>query len=122
MMLKEPYFELFAIHSGDLCSRGHHRIRPSGLGSGIDKDRPDYTVYSGELGDRPHLRDPRRAGTPALVDVVTGTWRAPTSATLEDTKPINGPLTINRQLPAHTRRTTTLGIRALSDDQSDLRH
>ena len=22
-------------------------MRPSGLGSGIDKDRPDYTVYSG---------------------------------------------------------------------------
>ena len=22
-------------------------IRPTGLGSGIDKDRPDYTVYSG---------------------------------------------------------------------------
>ncbi len=23
-------------------------LRPSGLGSGIDKDRPDYTVYCGE--------------------------------------------------------------------------
>jgi hypothetical protein len=23
-------------------------MRPSGLGSGIDKDRPDYTVYCGE--------------------------------------------------------------------------
>ena len=23
------------------------RLRPSGLGSGIDKDRPDYTVYCG---------------------------------------------------------------------------
>jgi hypothetical protein len=23
-------------------------LRPTGLGSGIDKDRPDYTVYSGE--------------------------------------------------------------------------
>jgi hypothetical protein len=25
-------------------------LRPSGLGSGIDKDRPDYTVYCGEWG------------------------------------------------------------------------
>jgi hypothetical protein len=24
------------------------KLRPSGLGSGIDKDRPDYGVYSGE--------------------------------------------------------------------------
>ena len=24
------------------------KLRPSGLGSGIDKDRPDYAVYSGE--------------------------------------------------------------------------
>ena len=23
-------------------------MRPTGLGAGIDKDRPDYTVYSGE--------------------------------------------------------------------------
>jgi hypothetical protein len=27
------------------------KLRPTGLGSGIDKDRPDYTVYTGE----PHL-------------------------------------------------------------------
>ena len=25
------------------------KLRPTGLGSGIDKDRPDYGVYSGEL-------------------------------------------------------------------------
>jgi hypothetical protein len=24
------------------------KLRPSGLSSGIDKDRPDYTVYTGE--------------------------------------------------------------------------
>ena len=24
------------------------KLRPTGLGSGIDKDRPDYSVYSGE--------------------------------------------------------------------------
>jgi hypothetical protein len=24
------------------------KLRPSGLGSGIDKDRPDYTVFTGE--------------------------------------------------------------------------
>jgi hypothetical protein len=24
------------------------KVRPTGLGSGIDKDRPDYTVYCGE--------------------------------------------------------------------------
>jgi len=27
-------------------------LRPTGLGSGIDEDRPDYKVYT---GDRPHL-------------------------------------------------------------------
>jgi hypothetical protein len=24
------------------------KLRPTGLGSGIDMDRPDYTVYSGD--------------------------------------------------------------------------
>ena len=24
------------------------KLRPTGLGSGIDKDRPDYSVYTGE--------------------------------------------------------------------------
>ena len=23
------------------------KLRPTGLGAGIDKDRPDYTIYSG---------------------------------------------------------------------------
>jgi hypothetical protein len=26
------------------------KLRPSGLSSGIDKDRPDYTVFAGEWG------------------------------------------------------------------------
>ena len=26
------------------------KLRPTGLGSGIDKDRPDYTVYGGGWG------------------------------------------------------------------------
>ena len=26
------------------------KLRPTGLGSGIDKDRPDYTVSTGEWG------------------------------------------------------------------------
>jgi hypothetical protein len=25
-----------------------HKLRPTGLGSGIDKDRPDYAVVTGE--------------------------------------------------------------------------
>jgi hypothetical protein len=24
------------------------KLRPTGLGSGIDKDRPDYSIYSGD--------------------------------------------------------------------------
>ena len=32
-------------------------MRPTGLGSGIDKDRGDYVVYSGDLGRWSHLRD-----------------------------------------------------------------
>ena len=35
-------------------------MRPTGLGSGADKDRPDYGVYSGGVEHRPHLRDPWR--------------------------------------------------------------
>jgi hypothetical protein len=42
-------------------------MRPTGLGAGIDKDRPDYSVYSGELADRPDLRGARGAEQPALV-------------------------------------------------------
>jgi hypothetical protein len=38
------------------------KLRPTGLG--IDKDRPDYTVVTGEW---PHLRDPRRSRRSALV-------------------------------------------------------
>ena len=41
-------------------------LRPTGLGSGIDKDRPDYTVYPASEC-RPHLRDPRRSRQSALV-------------------------------------------------------
>ena len=43
------------------------KLRPTGLGSGIDKDRPDYTVYYRRVGGRPHLRDPRRSRQSALV-------------------------------------------------------
>jgi hypothetical protein len=31
------------------------KLRPTGLGSGIDKDRPDYTVFNRRVGSRPHL-------------------------------------------------------------------
>ena len=41
-------------------------MRPTGLSSGIDKDRPDYTVYW-RVGCRPHLRDARRSRQFALV-------------------------------------------------------
>jgi hypothetical protein len=37
------------------------KLRPTGLGSGIDKDRPDYTVYCGGWDCRPHLSDARWA-------------------------------------------------------------
>jgi hypothetical protein len=45
------------------------KLRPTGLGSGIDKDRPDYIVYSGDWDVGP-LRDPRRRRqfTVGLVD------------------------------------------------------
>ena len=39
-------------------------MRPTGLGSGIDKDRPDYTVVAGEW---PHLRNTPRSRQSALV-------------------------------------------------------
>ena len=40
------------------------KLRPTGLGSGIDKDRPDYTVVAGEW---PHLRNTPRSRQSALV-------------------------------------------------------
>ena len=43
------------------------KLRPTGLGSGIDKDRPDYTVVYRRVGCRPHLRDTRRSRQSALV-------------------------------------------------------
>ena len=35
------------------------KLRPTGLGSGIDKDRADYTVYCGEWDVGRHLRNVR---------------------------------------------------------------
>ena len=43
------------------------KLRPTGLGSGIDKDRPDYTVVTRRVGGRPHLRNARRSRQSALV-------------------------------------------------------
>ena len=31
------------------------KLRPTGLGSGIDKDRPDYTVYCGAAGQNTRI-------------------------------------------------------------------
>jgi hypothetical protein len=41
-------------------------MRPTGLGSGIDKDRHDYTVYTGEW-EVGHLSNSRRSRQSALV-------------------------------------------------------
>ena len=43
------------------------KLRPTGLGSGIDKDRPDLHGLHWRVGDRPHLRDPWRSRQSALV-------------------------------------------------------
>ena len=40
------------------------KLRPTGLGSGIDKDRSDFTVVTGEWE---HLRNARRSRQSALV-------------------------------------------------------
>ena len=45
-------------------------IRPTGLGAGIDKDRQDFTIYSGGWAVGRIVRDPRRSRPPALVLVV----------------------------------------------------
>ena len=50
------------------------KLRPTGLGSGIDKDRPDYTVYTRRVGRRPHLPDPWRSRQFALVLVADRQW------------------------------------------------
>ena len=41
------------------------KLRPSGLGSGIDKDRP--TIRYRRVGGRPHLRNTPRSRQSALV-------------------------------------------------------
>ena len=60
-------------------------MRPSGLSSGIDKDRPDYTVYW-RLGSWPHLPDPRRSRQSALVLVVGPMTRSGRVATFDEAK------------------------------------
>jgi hypothetical protein len=42
------------------------KMRPTGLGAGIDKDRPDYTIYSGgwSVG---RIYETRGGPDPALV-------------------------------------------------------
>ena len=64
-------------------------MRPTGLGSGIDKDRPDYAVFSGKWAGRPHLPDARRSRPSALVLVVDRQppmARSDRVATLEEAK------------------------------------
>ena len=41
-------------------------MRPTGLGAGIDKDRPDYTVYTGEW-EVGRIYKPGRSRQSALV-------------------------------------------------------
>ena len=41
-------------------------MRPTGLGTGIDKDRPDYTVYTGEW-EVTRIYETRRSRQSALV-------------------------------------------------------
>jgi hypothetical protein len=46
------------------------KLRPTGLGSGVDKDRPDYTVFTGEceIGRIYQTRDGRSNRTFAGAD------------------------------------------------------
>ena len=49
--------ERSSSHSSPGSSNGMAlKLRPTGLGSGIDKDRPDYTVYCGGWGGPNSLR------------------------------------------------------------------
>jgi hypothetical protein len=43
------------------------KLHPSGLGSGIDNDRPDYTVFTGEWEIGRIYQAPRRSRQSALV-------------------------------------------------------
>jgi hypothetical protein len=43
------------------------KLRPSGLSSTIDKDRPGLHCLKRPVGCRPHLPDPRLPGQYALV-------------------------------------------------------
>ena len=43
------------------------KLRPTGLGSGIDKDRPDYTVVTGEWEVGRVYENARRSRQSALV-------------------------------------------------------
>jgi len=49
------------------------KLRPTGLGSGIDKDRPDYTVYCGSWNVG-RIYETRRSRQSALVLVVHLHW------------------------------------------------
>jgi hypothetical protein len=45
-------------------------MRPTGLGAGIDKDPPDYTIYSGGWAVGRIYEIPWRSRPPALVLVI----------------------------------------------------
>jgi hypothetical protein len=60
-------------------------MRPSGLGSGIDKDRPDYTVFNGEWRSAASTRPV------AVPTICAGSGRCPMTrsngvTTLEEAK------------------------------------
>ena len=64
------------------------KLRPTGLGSGIDKDRPLHRLLR-RMGCWSHLRDPRRSRYSALVLVDDGQrpmTRADRVAALEEAK------------------------------------
>ena len=54
-------------------------MRPTGLGAGIDKDRQDFTIYSGGWAVG-RIYDPWRSRPPALVLVAD---RCPSDGALE---------------------------------------
>ena len=64
------------------------KLRQTGLGSGVDKDRPVHRLYR-RGGDRAHLSGPRRSRQSALVlvhDRKRPMTRSDKVATLEEAK------------------------------------
>jgi hypothetical protein len=77
------------------------KLRPTGLGSGIDKDRPDYTVYTGECEHSVPRFSPKTVAFAIASDAVQDCSPRPQSKTVRCLHPCLRPLPACVFAPCH---------------------